>query len=329
MSGSFVDSGAVCARVEHVGADNYVARINNEAKYVKKVNSEIMRALDSIVRFASAIMLPLGIALFLSSAYESYAAAGTRQSVIAWLLSGDAAWSDVSAAILSTVGALLGMIPQGLVLLTSSVLAIATFRLARRRVLAQQLYCIETLARVDVLCLDKTGTITSGRMEVAGAYALDADGRAVPLEDADAACAREVDFALCGDRPRDRRGRQRDVPRAAVPLLRAPLRAGRGAHGRAVLVLQEMERGHVRAGLLRHGRRAVRPGARPLRADLRRRGRARRHLPRARGRPRPGLHRGRVDGVRGRAAGARRRSATRSARRPPRPCATSRTRASP
>lgn len=198
MSGSFVDSGAVCARVEHVGADNYVARINNEAKYVKKVNSEIMRALDSIVRFASAIMLPLGIALFLSSAYESYAAAGTRQSVIAWLLSGDAAWSDVSAAILSTVGALLGMIPQGLVLLTSSVLAIATFRLARRRVLAQQLYCIETLARVDVLCLDKTGTITSGRMEVAGAYALDADGRAVPLEDADAACAREVDFALCG-----------------------------------------------------------------------------------------------------------------------------------
>ena len=104
MSGSFVDSGAVCARVEHVGADNYVARINNEAKYVKKVNSEIMRALDSIVRFASAIMLPLGIALFLSSAYESYAAVGTRQSVIAWLLSGDAAWSDVSAAILSTVG---------------------------------------------------------------------------------------------------------------------------------------------------------------------------------------------------------------------------------
>ena len=68
------------------------------------------------------------------------------------------------------------MIPQGLVLLTSSVLAIATARLARKKVLAQQLYCIETLARVDVLCLDKTGTITSGRMEVAGTYPLAVSG---------------------------------------------------------------------------------------------------------------------------------------------------------
>ena len=203
MSGSFVDSGVVCARVEHVGADNYVARINNEAKYVKKVNSEIMNALNAIVRFASAIMLPLGIALFLSSAYESYArwaaaAGGSAASILTWLFSGSAAWGEVSAATLSTVGALLGMIPQGLVLLTSSVLAIATFRLARRNVLAQQLYCIETLARVDVLCLDKTGTITSGRMEVEGVYAVGGDGQAVPLADIEPERAAGIDAALAG-----------------------------------------------------------------------------------------------------------------------------------
>ena len=104
-----------------------------------------------------------------------------------------------SSALLSTVGALLGMIPQGLVLLTSSVLAIATVRLARRKVLAQQLYCIETLARVDVLCLDKTGTITSGRMEVEGTYPLPVEGVGFGAESDEAAVPVEttvLDFAL-------------------------------------------------------------------------------------------------------------------------------------
>ena len=177
MSGSFLDSGLVYARVVHVGADNYVSRINNEAKYVKKVNSEIMRALNAIVRFASVIMVPLGLALFYASvrdSFEAWAAASGASStgLVDWLLATEVSGAQVSVAVLSTVGALLGMIPQGLVLLTSSVLAIATIRLARRKVLAQQLYCIETLARVDVLCLDKTGTITSGRMEVEGTYPL-------------------------------------------------------------------------------------------------------------------------------------------------------------
>lgn len=168
MSGSFLDSGLVYAKVEHVGADNYVAKINNEAKYVKKVNSEIMNSLNAIVRFASIIMLPLGIALFYSSCHELYDAAHASGGVMHWVWAELMAGRPPSSALLSVTGALLGMIPQGLVLLTSSVLAIATVRLARRRVLAQQLYCIETLARVDVLCLDKTGTITSGHMQVAG-----------------------------------------------------------------------------------------------------------------------------------------------------------------
>lgn len=196
MSGSFIDSGLVHARVVHVGADNYVARINNEAKYVKKVNSEIMGALNAIVRFASVIMIPLGLALFCSSVHESYVTRAPHDmELVAWLLSGPDVWEEISRAILSTVGALLGMVPQGLVLLTSSVLAIATIRLARRKVLAQQLYCIETLARVDVLCLDKTGTITSGRMEVAGVYTLDEQGCAHRVGSGGAG-AGEVDFAL-------------------------------------------------------------------------------------------------------------------------------------
>lgn len=177
MSGSFIDSGLLRARVIHVGADNYVTKINNEAKYVKKVNSEIMNALNAIVRFASIIMIPLGLALFASSVSELWDAAGTPgDSALSWCFSELLAAHVPSSALLSTVGALLGMIPQGLVLLTSSVLAIATVRLARRKVLAQQLYCIETLARVDVLCLDKTGTITSGRMEVEGTYPLPVEG---------------------------------------------------------------------------------------------------------------------------------------------------------
>ena len=193
MSGSFIDSGLLRARVIHVGA-------NNEAKYVKKVNSEIMNALNAIVRFASLIMIPLGLALFASSVSELWDAAGTPgDSALSWCFSELLAGRVPSSALLSTVGALLGMIPQGLVLLTSSVLAIATVRLARRKVLAQQLYCIETLARVDVLCLDKTGTITSGRMEVEGTYPLPVEGVGFGADSDEAAVPVEttvLDFAL-------------------------------------------------------------------------------------------------------------------------------------
>lgn len=197
MSGSFLDSGLVYARVIHVGAENYVAKINNEAKYVKKVNSEIMNALNAIVRFASIIMVPLGLALFFSSWHESYVlAAGANETFTSWMFAEIAAGHVPAAELLSTVGALLGMIPQGLVLLTSSVLAIATMRLARRKVLAQQLYCIETLARVDVLCLDKTGTITSGRMEVEGTYPLAVDGVLGEAEPGVPDATSVLDFAL-------------------------------------------------------------------------------------------------------------------------------------
>lgn len=147
MSGSFVNSGTVYARVIHVGAENYAAKISAEAKERKAVRSEIMRCLNGIIKFVSCIMFPLGALLFARD-----------------YLSGN---SELNSAILSTVSALVGMIPEGLILLTSTVLAVAVVRLSRNQVLVQQLYCIETLARVDVLCLDKTGTITTGDMEVA------------------------------------------------------------------------------------------------------------------------------------------------------------------
>lgn len=145
-SGSFIVAGAVTSRVCRVGLDGYAAKINAEAHYVKNVNSEILRTLNMIIRYATFALVPLGAGLFLRTIFMD-----------------GATWDS---AILSTVAAVVGMIPQGLVLLTSSVLAIATTRLGRKGVLVQQAYCVETLARVDTLCLDKTGTITSGRMEV-------------------------------------------------------------------------------------------------------------------------------------------------------------------
>ena len=146
MSGSFVSSGMIAARVEHVGAENYAARISAEAKKHKKIKSEIMDSLNGIIRFVSIIIFPVGTALFF------------RMFLIA-----DTPWDE---AMLSAVAALVGMVPEGLILLTSIVLALAVIRLSQHRVLVQQLYCIETLAHVDTLCLDKTGTITTGAMEV-------------------------------------------------------------------------------------------------------------------------------------------------------------------
>ena len=151
LSGSFVDAGSLVARVTRVGAEGYAARINAEAKYVKAVRSEIQETLRAIIRLGTIALVPLGLGLFLRSVFMD--------------------GGSLEDAILTSVAAVIGMIPQGLVLLTSSVLAIATFRLGRRMVLVQQAYCVETLARVDTLCLDKTGTITSGEMEVSSVSA--------------------------------------------------------------------------------------------------------------------------------------------------------------
>ena len=155
MSGSFISAGTVLAQVVRVGAESYAARITAEAKQHKAVNSEIMTSVNGIIKYVSIIIFPLGALLFARQFWGQH---------LPW-----------DAAVLSTVSALVGMIPEGLILLTSTVLAVAVIRLSRRQVLVQQLYCIETLARVDVLCLDKTGTITTGKMEVAAVVEVEAE----------------------------------------------------------------------------------------------------------------------------------------------------------
>ncbi len=162
LSGSFIVSGKCYARVEHIGEDNYASTISAQAKYIKKVNSEIMYTLKKIIKILTFILIPLAVILFIRQYnVESALSAETVNSVFGKI---NAHFADT---VVSTVASVIGMIPEGLVLLTSTVLAVSVIRLSKYNVLVQELYCIETLARVDVLCLDKTGTITEGCMEVA------------------------------------------------------------------------------------------------------------------------------------------------------------------
>jgi len=151
FSGSFVVSGTCYAEAIHVGKDNYASQISMEAKYIKKVNSEILNFINRIIKYVSIMIIPIGIVFFLNQ----FRGAGLNDAIV------------------STVAALIGMIPEGLVLLTSTVLAVSVMRLSKYNVLVQELYCIETLARVDTICLDKTGTITEGKMEVKELIPLD------------------------------------------------------------------------------------------------------------------------------------------------------------
>ena len=146
LSGSFIVSGKCYAEVIHVGKDNFISRITSEAKYVKKTNSVIYNSFDKLVKVLSFCLIPIGILLFINQLTISN--------------------NNVPGSIMSTVSALIGMIPEGLVLLTSSAMAVSVIRLKRFNVLVQDLYSIENLARVDVIALDKTGTITTGEMEV-------------------------------------------------------------------------------------------------------------------------------------------------------------------
>jgi len=146
FSGSFVVSGTCFARAERVGKENYVEKLSAKAKKYQKPKSELMNSINLIIKCLAIIIFPLGIGTF----------------CVAYFVQG----TDVVSSLLSTAGSMIGMIPSGMVLLTSVALAVSVIKLAKNNALVQDLYCIEMLARVNVLCLDKTGTITDGTMTV-------------------------------------------------------------------------------------------------------------------------------------------------------------------
>ena len=153
LSGSFIVSGTCRARLTAVGAESFVSKLTIEAKKAKKPQmSEMMRSLTKLVKWIGFIVIPFGVILAIKE--------------IVWLD------RDITTGVTSTVAALIGMIPEGLYLLTSLALVAGVIRLARRKTLAHDMECIETLARVDTLCVDKTGTITENKMIVEGVVPL-------------------------------------------------------------------------------------------------------------------------------------------------------------
>ena len=154
LSGSFLASGQILARVTKVGADNYAAKLMREAKTHKPINSQILFSLNRIANFTGKIIIPFGIALFLE-AFLIYFAKNQPEH-----------GSALKNSVIYTATPLLGMLPKGIALLTITSLLTAVVKLGMRKILVQEMYSVETLARVDTLCLDKTGTITEGKMKV-------------------------------------------------------------------------------------------------------------------------------------------------------------------
>jgi len=146
LSGSFISSGQCYARVIHVGKDNYATKIANKAKVHKPFNSELVSSIRKVAKFTSFVIVPLGVILFV----EAY-----------FLGNG-----ELKSSVVASAAALLGMLPKGMVLLIMIALATAVAKLAKKEVLVQDMYSVETLAHVDVICLDKTGTITEGKIKV-------------------------------------------------------------------------------------------------------------------------------------------------------------------
>ncbi len=162
MSGSFLVAGACRIQLTHVGPDSFASKLALEAKKnPRAAKSGMMRSLDKLIRVVGIILIPVGVALFIQQYQVLH--------------------MSLKASAESTAGALVGMIPEGLYLLTSMAMAVSARKLTKQKVLVQNMNCIETLARVDVLCVDKTGTITEPKMEVSNVVPL-TNGKPEDLE---------------------------------------------------------------------------------------------------------------------------------------------------
>ncbi len=169
-SGSFVSSGMVIAQVVAVGHDSYIEKLAGQAKKYKKPNSQLLKSLRVLITALTVLIVPVGLLLF-------YVSVNPNEFLGIGIGS-----NPLNDTILKTAGSMIGMVPVGLFLLTSMALAVGVIRLADNNTLVQELYCIELLARVDTLCLDKTGTITDGSMNVREIFTLKS-GINLPVED--------------------------------------------------------------------------------------------------------------------------------------------------
>lgn len=160
LAGSFIASGSGKMRVDKVGKDTYIEKLTSKAKKYKRPNSELMNSTKLIIKCISVLIVPIAIMTFFI-ALNNTASDSSFAAVVGNIFS-----NEVSYAIQRTCTVIIGMIPSGMLLLTSIALAVGIMRLSRSQTLVQDMYSLEMLARVNVLCLDKTGTITDGRMKV-------------------------------------------------------------------------------------------------------------------------------------------------------------------
>ncbi|HBP25533.1 MAG TPA: hypothetical protein DD618_01075 [Acholeplasmatales bacterium] len=166
LSGSFVVSGYAVARVDKVGKDNYIEKLSSSAKLYQKPKSELLRTLGWIIRIISFIILPLAILTYLTSSSTTVKDFLNLPNWLESIFKIEDGFLLNKDGVIKAGSSILAMIPAGLFLLTSMALAVGVIRLGKSKTLVQELYCIEMLARVNVLCLDKTGTITDGTMRV-------------------------------------------------------------------------------------------------------------------------------------------------------------------